>query len=120
MDSAAWASIETSGTVDAGSWQPVGAMGLLGQAPMVFGQSVLGLAFVRAKLERYSIHAVAEPRGRRTVRKHMTQVTTAPCAVHLSPCHEQASVNRRLHRVVERLPETWPTRTALVFGFRIE
>src|SRR5690606_11773957 len=44
----------------------------------------------------------------------------APAAVNLGPRHEETAVGRRFHCAVQRLPEAWPSASAVELGLRGE
>ena len=67
------------------------------------------------EIQRHAIDAIAQPCRRRTVRKDMAEVRSAPAAMNLGAFHAETTVARCSERAGQRIEETAPTRAALEF-----
>src|ERR1700722_685369 len=74
----------------------------------------------RMKLQRESVHAVAQAGRLRPIVENVTEVTTAAAAVNFGPQYPEGAIFMLAHRVVERLPKTRPAGAALKFRCRGE
>ena len=67
-------------------------------------------ARARIKCQGDPVHAVALSGRRRTVRKHVAQVSAAPRAMDFGPGHAEAVIDRRPDRIARRAPRSWAIR----------
>jgi len=73
----------------------------------------------RFKYQRRRIDAIALPRGRGAVSKHVAQMRTAPSTDGFGARHAVRAVDALLDRAGHsRLPKAWPAATRVELGFR--
>src|SRR5215831_17974581 len=70
------------------------------------------------KVERGTVHAIAQPGGLGTIVKYMAEMAAASAAMHLGAGHKKAAVRLRLDRLFDRREEARPARPAVEFRIR--
>src|ERR1044071_8615175 len=75
---------------------------------------------LRLEVHRHAVDAVAEPRGRRTVGKHVTEMAAAAAAMHLGADHAVGSIHGFLDRTGLRIVEARPAGATLELLLRLE
>jgi hypothetical protein len=68
------------------------------------------------KIERRSIHAIAQTGRLRAVVKDVTEMAAAPAAMHFGASHKQTAVGLRFDRLLDRRRETRPTGSTIELG----
>ena len=81
----------------------------------------LAASGARAEIERKRIHAIAQPRERRTIGKNMPQMAVAPCAPRLGATHSIAGIAMFANMTtIYWLSKTWPARAGVIFVGAVE
>src|SRR5216683_931556 len=72
------------------------------------------------EVERYAVHAIAQPGRLRPVLEDMAEMPAAPAAMHLGAGHEEAAVGVGLDHILERRREARPAGAAVELGGGVE
>src|SRR5687767_2057396 len=74
----------------------------------------------RRKAQRHAVYAVPQPRRRRPILEHMTEMATALAAMDFCALHSMAAVGRGSNGALERSEKARPACSALEFPFSLE